>query len=344
MTHALLLALSLAASPAGGGAQPPPRILNRVAATVNGDVITLRELEARTGSDYAAARTMPPGPERDKAIAKALQLALDQVVAERLFAAQTAALGVETSEGEVDAAIEDIKKRNNLDDNQLREALRSQGIDLATFRQTVRRDIEAMRVLQVKVRSRVKVTDDDVRNYWQTHPQEFQAEPEIHVRHIFVGFTPGVAEEEERAQRRAEAIRARIEKGEDFAAVARAASEGPSASDGGELGWLKRGTIQPELERVAFALPTGGVSGVVRTRSGFQILKVDERRGGGPLPFEEVQEEIRNRLVNDQAESYRAQFIEELKRDALIDVKLPELAQAPADAGAAAGAGAGRGN
>jgi peptidyl-prolyl cis-trans isomerase SurA len=345
MTHALLLALALAASPAAGGAQPPPRILNRVAATVNGDVITLRELEARTGSDYAAAQAMAPGPERDKAIAKALQLALDQVIAERLFAAQTAALGVETSEGEVDAAVEDIKKRNNLTDDQLREALRAQGIDLATFRQTVRRDIEAMRVLQVKVRSRVKVTDDDVRNYWQTHPQEFQAEPEVHVRHIYVGFTPGVEEEEARAQRRAEAILARIKKGEDFAAVARASSEGPSASDGGELGWLKRGTIQPELERVAFALPTGGISDVVRTRSGFQILKVDERRGGGPLPFDEVKEEIRNRLVNEQAESYRAQFIEELKRDALIDVKLPELAQASAAASApAAGSGAGRGN
>ena len=222
MTHALLLALALAASPAGG-AQPPPRILNRVAATVNGDVITLRELEARTGSDYAAAQSLPPGPDRDKAVAKALQLALDQVVAERLFAAQTAALGVETTDQEVEAAIEDIKKRNNLDDAALRDALGSQGLDFQTFRQTVKRDIEAMRVLQVKVRSRVKVTDDDVRNYWQTHPQEFEAEPEVHVRHIFVGFTPGAEDEESRAQRRAEVILARIKKGEDFAAVARSA-------------------------------------------------------------------------------------------------------------------------
>ncbi|HET7754365.1 MAG TPA: peptidylprolyl isomerase [Anaeromyxobacteraceae bacterium] len=337
MTHALLLALALAASPPAAGAaqQPPPRVLNRVAATVNGEVITLRELEARTGSDYAMAKQMPPGPERDRAAAKALQLALDQIIAERLFAAQTAALGVETSEQEVDAAIEDIKKRNNLDDAALREALRGQGLDFATFRQTVKRDIEAVRVLQVKVRSRVKVTDEDVKNYWQTHPQEFQAEPEVHVRHVFVGFTPGDASAEARAQRKAEQLLGRIKKGEDFAAVARAESDGPSASDGGDLGWLKRGTIQPELERVAFALPTGAVSDVVRTRAGFQILKVDERRGGGELPFEAVKEEIRNRLVNEQAESYRAQFIEELKRDAIIDVKLPELAHASSTPGAA---------
>jgi peptidyl-prolyl cis-trans isomerase SurA len=329
MTHAILVALALAAAPAAGAEpQQAPRILNRVAASVNGDVITLRELEARTGSDYEAARQLPAGPERDKAIAKALQLALDQVIAERLFAAQTAALGVETSEQEVDAAIEDIKKRNNFDDETLRQALRGQGLDFATFRQTVKRDIEAMRVLQVKVRSRVKVSDEDVKNYWQTHPQEFEAEPEVHVRHIFVAFTPGSESDEARARRRAEGLLERVRKGEDFAAVARAESEGPSAADGGDLGWLRRGTIQPELERVAFALPTGGVSDVVRTRAGFQIMKVDDRRGGDPLAFEAVKEEIRNKLVNDQAESYRAQFIEELRRDALIDVKLPELAQA----------------
>ena len=328
MTHALLLAVALAASPAAGAAQKQPaRILNRVAATVNGDVITLRELEARTGSDYAAAQSLPPGPDRDKAVAKALQLALDQVVAERLFAAQTAALGVETTDQEVEAAIEDIKKRNNLDDAALRDALGSQGLDFQTFRQTVKRDIEAMRVLQVKVRSRVKVTDEDVRNYWQTHPQEFAGEQEIHARHIFVGFTPGSEDEEARARRRAESLLARIKKGEDFGALARSESEGPSASDGGELGWLRRGTIQPELDRVAFDLPSGGVSEPVRTRAGFHILKVDERRGGEPLPFEEVKEEIRNRLVNDQAESYRAQFVEELRRDAIIEVKLPELSQ-----------------
>jgi len=335
MTHALLVALALAAAPAGAQ-QEPARVLNRVAAVVNGDVITLRELEARTGSDYAAAQAMPPGPERERAVAKALQLALDQIVAERLFAAQTSALGVETTDQEVQAAIEDIKKRNNLDDDQLREALRSQGLDFSTFRETVKRDIEAMRVLQVKVRSRVKVTDDDVRLYYQTHPQEFEAEPELHVRHVFVGFSPGDEADEARARRKAEQLLERIRGGEDFAAVARTGSEGPSASDGGELGWLKRGTIQPELDRVIFALPPGGVSDVVRTRTGFQILKVDERRGGEPVPFDVVKEEIRNRLVNDQAENYRSQFVEELKRDAIIDVKLPELAQATASAAPAA--------
>jgi peptidyl-prolyl cis-trans isomerase SurA len=339
MTHALLIALTLAAAPAATAAQEQPaRILNRVAATVNGDVITLRELEARTGSDYAAAREMSPGPERDKAVAKALQLALDQVIAERLFAAQTSSLGVESTDQEIDAAIEDIKKRNNLDDAQLRQALQGQGLDYSTFRQTVKRDIEAMRVLQVKVRSRVKVTDDDVKLYWQTHPQEFEAEPEIHVRHVYVAFTPGSVEEEARAQRRAEQLLARIRKGEDFAAVARAESQGPSASDGGDLGWLRRGTIQPELDRVAFALPVGGVSDVVRTRAGFQILKVDDRRGGEPVPFETVKEEIRNKLVNEQAESYRAQFVEELKREAIIDVRLPELAQPATSAGPASAA------
>lgn len=315
-----------AATAATAPAPAPGRVLDRVAALVNGDVITLQELEERAGADLRRADAEPAGPARERARARALRQAFDGLLAEKLFAAQVSALGVEVTEAEIDQVVEDVKRRNNLDDARLEQALASQGMDKAAYRKAVKRDLESMRLVQLKIRSKVKVSDEDVQNYWQTHPQEFRADEEVRVRHVFLAVKEGAAVTEvARVRERAEKALARLRRGEDFALVARQVSEGPSASEGGELGWLRRGTVQPEVEKVAFALQPGQISEPVRTRSGFQLLQVEDRRGGGPRPLAEVKEEIRDRLMNEQGDRYRSQFIAELKKDAVLDLKLPEL-------------------
>jgi peptidyl-prolyl cis-trans isomerase SurA len=317
----LLILLAALDTPA-----PHGRVLDRVAATVNGEVVTLTELEERAGTELRRADAQPAGAARDKARARALKAAFDALTAERLFQGQVAALGVEISEPEIDAVIEDVKRRNNLDDARLEEALRAQGLDRASYRKAVKRDLESMRLVQLKIRNKVKVTDEDVKNYWQTHPQEFRAGEELRVRHIFMALPQGAdTTEVARVRALAEKALARLKAGEDFGKVAREMSQGPSAPDGGELGWLRRGTVQPDVEKVAFGLQPGQTSGLVRTRPGIQILQVEERRGGGVRPIEEVKEEVRDRLVNEQGDTYRAQYIAELRKDAIVEVKLPEL-------------------
>lgn len=314
-----LLAFALLAS-------TPPEVVDRVAATVNGEVVTLLELQDRAGPELRRIEAQPPGPSRDKERAAALKVAFEALVAERLFSAQIAALGVEVTDPEVDAVVEDVKRRNGLDDDRLDEALAAQGMDRASYRKSVKRDLESMRLVQLKIRNKVKVTDEDVKNYWQSHPQEFRTDEEVRVRHVFLALREGApAAEAARVRAQAEKALARIRRGEDFALVARQASQGPSASEGGELGWLRRGTVQPDLEKVAFALQPGETSEIIRTRQGFQILQVEQRRGGGPKPLDEVKEQVRDRLINEQGDSYRAQYVAELRKDAVIDVRIPEL-------------------
>jgi peptidyl-prolyl cis-trans isomerase SurA len=172
----------------------------------------------------------------------------------------------------------------------------------------------------------VKLSDEDVRNYYQTHPQEFGGEAEIHARHIFLPLGERASKaEEEKARAEGEKVLARLAAGEDFAKVAREVSKGPSAADGGELGWLRRGTIQKALEDAAFKLEPGQVSGLVRAGPGLHVVKVEERRVGGGRAFEDVAEEIKARLYEEQVGTHRQQYIDELKRNALLDVKMPEL-------------------
>lgn len=307
-------------------AAPDARVLDRVAAVVNGDPVTLSELQERAGLEWRHVQSMQPGQERDQARVRVLRAALDQVVSERLLEAQAKDLSVEATDAQVDAAIDDIKRKNQLNDEQLDRALDEQGLDRPSFRRQLKRDIEAFRILEMKVKTRIKVTDEDVRSWYQAHPNEFAGEERVRARHIFLPVPAGATPAQEAAVRaQGEVIRNRLLAGEDFATLARQVSKGPSAAEGGDLGYLKRGTIQPELEKVVFSLQENQISGLIRTKPGFHIIKVEERKAAGRQPFDAVKDSIRDRLVGERVETQRSQYLAELRKDAVIDVRLPEL-------------------
>jgi peptidyl-prolyl cis-trans isomerase SurA len=301
-------------------------VLNRVAATVNGEVVTLQELEARGGDEWRRANLTPAGPERDRAVTAVLRRAFETVVAEKLFHAQAGVLQLEVGDEEVASAVEDIKKRNNADDKMLDQMLADQNLNRATFRDQIRGQLESYKVLSAKVRNKVKLSDDDVKNYYQQHPGEFAGEEELHVRHLLVPLPEEAPPAEvSRATALAEQALQRIATGEPFADVAKAVSRGPGAAEGGDLGWLRRGTMQRSLEEIVFALKDGQVSQLVRAGPGLHLFKVEERRTGGGRTFDQAKEEIRERLGMEQTQAYREQYLGELKRDAVLDIRLPAL-------------------
>jgi peptidyl-prolyl cis-trans isomerase SurA len=324
----VLLAVTLAAPTAHAEDR---RTVDRVAAVVNGEVVTLSELVARSGAEYRRADAMPPGPPRDRARAKALQGAFDLVVAERLVEGEAKNAGIDVTENQIDAAIEDVKKRNNLSDANLKQALASEGLDLKSYRDKLRKDFENHLLIMTKVQNRVKVSDDDVNSYFQSHQKEFGGDEQVKLRLILLTVPASApADEEARVKATGESLLARLAAGEDFSDLARQVSQGPGAAAGGDLGWVKKGTMPIDLERVAFLLTPGQNSGLVRAKTGWIILKAEERRSGKAPPLEEVKERIREKLASQQGDTYRKQYIEELKRDAIIELKIPELSPVPA--------------
>jgi peptidyl-prolyl cis-trans isomerase SurA len=328
-----MLALAAAAAPAQPPkAAPAPRFaLNRVAATVNGDVVTLRELERTAGPSLERANLLTPGPERDRARAEALRAAFDLVVADRLFAQQVKKLDLQINEAQVDAQVEAIKEQNEFTDAELDQALEAQGFTRETFRDRLRSQLQNFAVLQHKIGGLVNVSDQELENYYRTHPQEFQGEEEVKLRHVFLPIPEGASPAEiRRVEADGERVLARLRAGEDFAKVAREVSRGPSAQSGGDLGWLKRGTFQKVLEDAAFSLKPGQVSPLVRAGPGLHVLQVLEKRQAQGRAFADVKEIIRDRLISEQADRYREQYVQELRREAVIEVRIPELeASAP---------------
>lgn len=335
MTHALLAVLLAAAAPAPRTAQaaapapaPAPAakgeriVLNRVAAVLNGEVITLRDLQDRAGDEWRRAQAQPAGAERDQASRRALRRAWDALVADKLFRAQAVTLQLEVTDGQVAGAIEDIKSRNQFDDAQLDLALAAQGLDRTAFKAQIKRELETMQVLNYQVRSKVKVTDEDLRNYYQTHPGAFGGVEELHVRHLLLPLAADAAPAAVQAARaQGERLQQRARAGEDFAALVREVSK---AGDG-DLGWLRRGQIQKELEEAYLGLADGEVSRLVRAGPGLHLFKVEGRRRAGGKSFDEARDDIKELLMQEQTSSYRDQYLAELKRDAVIELRLPEL-------------------
>src|SRR5581483_9891782 len=154
-----------------------------------------------------------------------------------------------------------------------------EGLTMQTYRKQLRRDLEKRKLLNTKIHSQLKVSDDDLRAEYEKTYVQANGEEEVHARHILLQLKRDASRADDAAARqRAEEIAQRIRAGADFAKLAKDLSDGPSASQGGDLGYFKRGVMVSEFEKVAFSLPVGAVSDPVRTQYGWHIIQVLDRR------------------------------------------------------------------
>lgn len=159
------------------------------------------------------------------------------------------------------------------------------------------------------------IGDDAVADFYQKNAAQF-ATPEVaHARHILVRVDEKAsAEDQAKAKAKIEAVAARLKAGEDFAAVAKEVSEDPgSAVQGGDLGWFQHGQMVPEFDKAAFALKTGEVSAPVKTQFGWHLILLEERKEAGQKPLDEVKDQIRLRLAQDEAAGKVQEALEQVQ-------------------------------
>jgi peptidyl-prolyl cis-trans isomerase C len=169
----------------------------------------------------------------------------------------------------------------------------------------------------------VSVPEEELKKYYQEHEKDFQLPEQIKVRHILIAsLKEATPEEREKARTRAEAILQRLNKGEEFAKLAREVSEDQiSAPKGGELAPITLGkTNSEEFEKAAFALKTGQISGIVATSYGFHIIKMDERQEKRTASFGESREFINNKLKTELEQKKAREFVEQAVKDAGMEV------------------------
>lgn len=171
----------------------------------------------------------------------------------------------------------------------------------AEYRLPEQRVIDYLLVSDSRLRQELEVGEEELRAYYEEHPDEFSREEEVRARHVLLKVGPD--EDAAEVEAELEAIRRRIESGEDFAALARELSEDPgSAARGGDLGFFGRGRMIQEFEEAAFGAEVGDLVGPIRTDFGFHLIEVRDRRPGGTIPFDEAGPRIRSRLLQERVD------------------------------------------
>jgi peptidyl-prolyl cis-trans isomerase SurA len=317
-THIFLAAALLV------GASARAQVVDKVAAVVNDDLIALSEVERRAAPELAAVNQTRDPQQRADLRRKALQSAVEQLIGEKLMEKQMDELGIAVSDQEVELGLEDVRRQNNFDADQFEQALRSEGYSMREYREFMRKQLRRLKLVNVKVRSKVTVSEKDLRAAYDRWARLEQADPEIRARHILVKLDAKASPQQEaKALEKAKALAAEARKpGMDFAELAKKKSDGPSAPDGGDLGTFRRGLMVPEFDKVAFALPQGGVSDPVRTRFGWHVIKVEERRSVAVKSFEEMKDQLQERLTREQLEKYTDQYVKELRQQAAVEVRI----------------------
>ena len=190
------------------------------------------------------------------------------------------------------------------------------------YRLPEQRSVDYVMVDQGLLRAQMEIAEEELRAYYDAHPEELTREEQVRARHILLRTDKRSVEE---ARAGIADARARIEGGEDFAAVAQEVSEDPSsAARGGDLGFFGRGRMVPAFEEAAFGAQPGELVGPVESDFGVHLLEVTERREGGRVPFEEARESVRSRLASERLEGEATERALEI-RTRLADVPQDEL-------------------
>jgi peptidyl-prolyl cis-trans isomerase SurA len=274
-TLVLLLAaahLTLAAQDRGA-----PRSGDWIAAVVNQELVTAREVERRLERAQAEARRagvrLPPERELRRQV-------LDALIDERAILSTARDSGMRVDEPEVDRAIQSIAEQNRISLATLREQLAAEGIDYLRFRANVREQIMIERLREREVYRRIQISDEDIDRLLAERRAELNADAEINIAQILVTVPEG-ADATTVAVRRAVAAAAlaRVRGGEDFAAVAREISEDGNRERGGEIG-LRPASRLPDLfvDAVRTLQPGELTPEPLRSSAGFHVLKLIERK------------------------------------------------------------------
>ncbi len=311
-------------------------IVEQVLVKVNGEIITKTDLEAR---QIAALRQKNPNlrPESDAALKAALAEVTPAVIVdavdELLMVQKGKELGFTMTTERFNSIVENIKKENKIEsDEALIAALKQENMTLVDLRRQLERTMMVQQVQQQEIMGKLQVTDTELKAYYEAHKDEFGTVPSITLREITINVpvsAQGVnVAQDDAAKAKAEEVRAKIIAGEPFPRLASDYSDSGSKANGGLVGPLQRTDLSEDLQRAVAGLKTGGVTPVLRTSRGYQIIKIEALQETTTRTFEDARADIADKIAGTKREGEFKKYIARLRAEAIIDWKNDEVKKA----------------
>ena len=313
---AAFLSVLLAAGPAAAV------VIDGIAAVVNGEVITLLDLEKAGRATLDERLRAAPAAEQERVRREVLRPLLEQLVLQRIEGQRARQLGIRVSAQEIDTAIANIREDNRLSEEVLERLLQERGLSLDEYRREIQDKILLSKLVKQEISARITVDDREVAAWFAEHGQEWRRPEKIRIRHLLVPLPAEAAPGDiESARVKAVSLRARVAGGEDFAALVRA--ETPGAAPGADpvSGEIARGELSPALEAAAFALPVGGVSEPVQSPAGFHLVQIAEKTPAYEPGLEDVRASIEQKIVERKTRERYDAWLKKLRADAIVEIR-----------------------
>jgi peptidyl-prolyl cis-trans isomerase SurA len=350
--HFVLLFVGLASLPAILSADT---VVEEIIARVNSSIIT-RSDYARSKDQLKDELKQQDPNNVDKQYSDKERDVLRDLIDQQLLLEKGKDLGI-TADTELIKKLDEMRKQMNLDSMEdLEKAAQSQGISYEDFKQNLRNQIITQQVIGREVGSHLNISKEEEQKFYEDHKAEMEQPEQIRLSEILVSTQKNTAsiqpinqtdsvappnagadfnvanpvdaatatsevDQLAAAEAKAKGLRDQIQKGTAFDQVAKKSSDGPSAAQGGDLGYFKRGTLSKDLEDKAFAMKADEITDVIRTKQGFVILKVTEHQQAGIPTLKQMEPRIQDALYYQKLQPALRVYLKKLREEAFIDVR-----------------------
>jgi len=298
-------------------------VVERIVAVVNDEIITSYELDNAFEPMEKRIEATYKGPNKERLLQETRLDMLKKMVDKLLLEQEAKKTGIVVKDEEVMDTIHDIARRQNVSMDALKQALAKEGTTLEAYRNEIREQMVRMRILRRDVRSKIAISEEEIGAYYLKHREEYEGKEAVRIKQILLPYSGGLDEEgKKKLREQAETIRQRIVAGEPFDLMAATYSQGPAAAQGGDLGFIEKGLMLPEVDRVAFSLKQDEVSEIIESSLGLHLLKLVDKRGAGVKPIEAVRQEIVDRLEEGKLEVKYEDWMEGLRKRSHIEIRL----------------------
>jgi peptidyl-prolyl cis-trans isomerase SurA len=316
-------------------------IIEQVLVKVNGDIITKTDLEVRQIAairQQMNSRVDAESLKNDAELKKMLLTITPQILVDTIDELLLIQIGKEKgyklSDDQFTKWLENLRKEQNLqDDQKFQAALRQEGMTIDDLRRNVERQYLRTRVQQDEIGGKLSITEEEARQYYLAHKEEFAEAAAVTLREILIEVPTSTQKgqsginvgDDDEAAKKATAVRGRISGGEDFATLAAEVSASASKANGGLIGPIPVKDLTEELRKTVEGMKPGEVTQPIRTARGFLILKLETMKEAAAQPFESVRDLVADRVYDARQEGEMRKMFARLRSRAIIEWKNQDL-------------------
>lgn len=292
-----------------------------VAAVVNGTEISRKSLDREL--TMVTHRLNSQGQQIGKEqLDKVRSNVLNNMIDRELLYQDAVKNGIKVDGKAVDAQLDKMKK-NFSGEEEYQKALKMMNTSEADLKANITQGMVIQQLIETKVTPQIRITDAQNKEFYDTHPEWFKKPEQVKASHILIKAEPSAGEADKAtARKKIEEVQAKLKKGEKFDALAKQYSECPSSEKGGDLGYFSRGQMVKPFEDAAYAMKPGDVSDIVTTQFGYHLIQVTDKKPESTTAYEEAKDKIGNHLKQEKMMEGVNAYIQKLKAEAKIQVRL----------------------